>query len=83
MSRVIQLIRAKIDFDSRLRNPVQWLLWLSTAFLVIVVVFDWRPPETLEPLFMASIFLPGLAALALLALYLVIGPLDSSRNGPP
>lgn len=75
MSRVVQLIREHIDSDSRLRNPAQWLLWLSTAFLVVVVVFDWRPPEVLEPLFLASIFLPGLGAVILLLLYMAIGPL--------
>ncbi|CAM2978933.1 hypothetical protein PNQ29_00965 [Halobacterium salinarum] len=75
MSRVVQLIREQIDFDSRLRNPVQWLLWLSTAFLVVVVVFGWRPPEVLEPLFLASVFLPGLGAVILLLLYMAMGPL--------
>lgn len=50
MSRVHQLIWEQVDFDLRLRSPVHWLLWLSTAFLVVVVVFDWRPLETLHEL---------------------------------
>jgi hypothetical protein len=72
MSRVYQLIREQVNFDSRLRNPVHWLLWLSMTFLVVVVVFDWRPPEVLEPLFIASVFLPDLLAIILLVLYILV-----------
>jgi len=59
-----------LNADSRLRNPVYWLLWSATAFLIAVLVFDWRPPEFLDPLFVASIFLPGIAAIGLLSLLL-------------
>jgi hypothetical protein len=77
MSRVVQLIHEHIDFDSRLRNPVHWFIWMSTASFIAVTVFGWRPPEVLEPLFLASIFLSGLGAIILLLLYMTIRSLGS------
>lgn len=80
MSRAFQFVREAVDFDSRLRNPVYWLLWSATAFLIAVLVFDWRPPEFLEPLFVASIFLPGIAAIALLLLLLSLRLSDQTKQ---
>lgn len=75
MSSILQLLRGQINFDSRLRNPVQWLLWSSTAVVIAVVVFDWRPSGVLEPVFIAGMFLGAVGAGILLLLYAVTGSL--------
>gem|GEM_PF-5678183 len=75
MGNIIQLIREQIDFDSRLRNPVQWFLWLSTAIVIAVVVFDWRPSGVLEPVFIAGMFLGAAGVVILLLMYAVTGSL--------